>query len=189
MYRLPDSLRPALAAPFGPVLDSRGALAAARGKQLVSVGDVVTQTFLDAGVVPKLMLVDGVTQRGARVENALAGLPQHGVRRERVRNPAAEVTKELIAAIDRALRAKGSTLVEVEGEEDLAALPCMIIAPDGFVVAYGQPPSRTPPGVGSAPQGAARDPSQAARGGVVVVEVGPDVRKRAQDILSQMEVN
>ena len=165
MYVLPDRLRSELAAPFGPIHDSRGALAATRDKTVVAVGDVVTQTFLDAAVAPKLMIVDGVTQRGAKVENALRGLPQRGLTREAVTNAAATITKELIAAIDRAMRRKGSTLLDIKGEEDLAALPAMIIAPDGTPVCYGQPHE-----------------------GVVVVVVTPEVRARAQQILNQMDV-
>lgn len=164
-YRLPDSLRPALAAPFGPIHDSGEAVRKAEGRLVIAVGDVVTQTFLDAGSVPKLMVVDGVTQRGAVVENALQGLPDHGVRHVTVKNPAAAITGELIAEMDRALKSKGSTLLFVEGEEDLAALPAMIMAPEGAAVCYGQPGR-----------------------GVVVIIVTPVVRERAQGFLRQMEV-
>ena len=164
-YRLPHALRPVLAAPFGPVHDSGETIRKTKGRIVVAVGDVVTQTFLDAGVLPKVMVVDGVTQRGAVVEGALQNLPVHGVRRVEVQNPPAEITGPLIAALDRGIRGKGSTLITVKGEEDLAALPAMILAPDDAAVCYGQPNK-----------------------GVVVVVVTPVVRQRAQDILKQMEV-
>ena len=164
MYRLPTALRPLLAQPFGPVYGTQRALKAMRGRTIVSVGDVVTRTLLQNDVVPKLMLVDGVTQRGTRVEDALEGLPGN-VRRVTVQNPPATLTQPLLAAMDRALREKGNTLIQVQGEEDLAALPAMIMAPDGTAVCYGQPNE-----------------------GVVVVLVTPEVRARAQDILHQMEV-
>jgi uncharacterized protein (UPF0218 family) len=165
MYVLPPALRPLLAEPFGPIHDSGEAVRKVRGRVVVSVGDVVTQTFLDGGIVPKLMVIDGVTQRGAVVENALQGLPAHGVRRVEVENPAAAITHQLLAAMDQGLKSKGSTVVFVKGEEDLAALPAMIIAPEGAAVCYGQP-----------------------HRGVVIVIVTPEVRRRAQDILNQMEV-
>ena len=166
MFRLPTALRPVLARPFGPVHDSGEAIRKTKGRVVIAVGDVVTQTFLDAGVVPKLMVVDGVTQRGARVENALDGLPSHGVRRVTVENPAAALTQQLIAAMDRALKESGCTVITVKGEEDLAALPAMILAPKDAAVCYGQPHK-----------------------GVVVVVVTDFVRQKAKDILSQMEVN
>lgn len=165
MYRLPPALRPVLATPFGPVHDTGEALRKVKGRMVISVGDVVTQMFLDGGVLPKVMVIDGVTQRGAVVENALVNLPTHNVRRVKVKNPPAMLTQQLIAALDAGIRGKGSTLIEVVGEEDLAALPAMIVAPEGAAVCYGQP-----------------------NRGVVIVVVTPVVRQRAQDILNQMEV-
>jgi GTP-dependent dephospho-CoA kinase len=165
MYRLPASLRPVLAKPFGPVHDTGEALRKCKGRLVISVGDVVTQMFLDAGELPKLMLVDGVTQRGAVVEGALENLPTYNVKRVTVENPAAGITQQLLSAMDAGLRGKGSTLIQVVGEEDLAALPAMIIAPEGAAVCYGQPNQ-----------------------GVVVVIVTPFVRQRAKDLFEQMEV-
>jgi GTP-dependent dephospho-CoA kinase len=163
MYKLPESLRPALAAPFGPVHDTAGALRAVRGRTLIAVGDVVTQTFLDAGLVPKLMIVDGHTQRGSVVHAALERLPKD-VSQVVVENPAATVTERLYRAVEDALTRDGATLIIVKGEEDLAALPAMIFAPEGALVCYGQP-----------------------HRGVVVVETTPEVRARANDILHQMQ--
>ena len=165
MYRLPVSLREELAKPFGPIHDTGEALRKTKGRLVISVGDVVTQMFLNAGELPKLMLVDGVTKRGAVVEGALENLPDHGVRRVSVQNPAAEIRQQLLSAMDAALKAKGSTLIQVVGEEDLAALPAMILAPEGAAVCYGQPDR-----------------------GVVVVIVTPAVRQRARELLEQMEV-
>lgn len=165
MYRLPPALRPVLAKPFGPVHDTGEALRKTKGRMVIAVGDVVTQMFLDAGELPKLMLVDGVTQRGAVVEGALENLPDFGVKRVTVENPAAAITHQLLSAMDAGLKGKGSTLIQVVGEEDLAALPAMILAPEGAAVCYGQPDQ-----------------------GVVVVIVTPVVRQRAKEIFEQLEV-
>ena len=166
MYRLPEKLRAVLAEPFGPVHDTGETIRKVKGRMVVAVGDVVTQTFLDHGVLPKVMVIDGVTQRGSRVSNALANLPTHGVRTVKVDNPPATITRSLIGAMDRGFKESGSTLIRVSGEEDLAALPAMILAPEGAAVCYGQPHK-----------------------GVVVVVITPVVRQRAQDILQQMDVN
>lgn len=170
MYRLPVSLRPVLAKPFGPVHDTGETLRKVKGRLVIAVGDVVTQTLLDGEVVPKLMLVDGVTQRGTSTAHALDNLPTHNVRRVEVRNPAGQITHQLISAMDAALKAKGSTLIHVIGEEDLAALPAMIMAPEGAAVCYGQPP------LGDS------------QSGVVVVIVTSVVQQRAKELLQQMEV-
>ncbi|HET6406008.1 MAG TPA: GTP-dependent dephospho-CoA kinase family protein, partial [Candidatus Thermoplasmatota archaeon] len=136
-----------------------------KGRLVVSVGDVVTRMFLDAGELPKLMLVDGVTKRTATVAGVLDNLPTHGVRTVTVENPATEITHQLLSAMDAGLKGKGSTLIHVVGEEDLAALPAMILAPEGAAVCYGQPDQ-----------------------GVVVVIVTSVVRQRAKELLQQMEV-
>jgi len=57
----------------------------------------------------------------------------------RIRNPAATITAEAWNAISRAVRGEKTVKVEVEGEEDLLALPAIICAPQGSVVVYGQP--------------------------------------------------
>lgn len=163
MYKLPESLRSALAAPFGPVYDTAGAIEAVQGRTFVAVGDVVTQTFLDAGLVPKLMIVDGHTQRGSAVHAALRNLPREASQVV-VENPAAAITEPLYFAVQDALRRDGTTLIIVKGEEDLAALPALVFAPAGALVCYGQP-----------------------HRGVVVVETTPEVRARANDILHQMQ--
>lgn len=176
-YHLPTRLRPELAAPFGPILDTAGALAAVGDRFLVSVGDVVTHTFLANRTLPHVMLVDGITKREKQVEDVSPLLPP-GVSRVRVSNPAATITAALLEALESALRSPTSTLIEVIGEEDLAALPAMIMAPDGAAVCYGQPPGRSS-------EASADD--LAARGGVVVVTVTPEVRQRAQAIFDRME--
>lgn len=165
MYVLPTSLRPALAKPFGPVYQTRRTLDETKRRVVITVGDVVTRTFLENDVLPKVMLIDGVTLRGTRVAEPLDLLPTHGVRHVEVDNPPACITNELIGAIDRGLKEKGSTIIRVKGEEDLAALPAMILAPEGACVVYGQP-----------------------REGMVVVHVDAHVRETARNILNQMEV-
>ena len=53
--------------------------------------------------------------------------------------------------------------LEVRGEEDLLALVCIALAPDGAIVAYGQPGE-----------------------GAVIVRVDPSTRGRVHDILRRM---
>ena len=53
------------------------------------------------------------------------------------------------------------SLVLVDGEEDLAVLPLILILPDSSVILYGQPNE-----------------------GVVFCEVNPTLRKKAEELLS-----
>ncbi|PSP55024.1 DUF359 domain-containing protein, partial [Halobacteriales archaeon QH_7_68_42] len=80
-----------------------------------------------------------------------------------VENPPATLTADLLAAVVDGL-ADGTTLVRVDGEEDLAALPAIAAAPDGASVLYGQPDE-----------------------GVVHVTVGDEVRDRVVDLLGLMD--
>ena len=178
MYVLPPALRAELARPMGPVLTTDEALprvrAHVRGK-LVSVGDVVTRTLLERGVKPHIAVVDFKSQR--QEDKAIEDL----VHQKRfplipVRNLPGEISEELWNGLIQAFCAGGAqtTIVHVtEGEEDLAALPAILMAPTGSLIVYGQPPV-TDLGI--------------TEGGMVVVEVTPGLRTHVQLILQRMEV-
>ena len=57
----------------------------------------------------------------------------------RVKNPAGYITGGLYGAIDKALKSDGKFKIFVDGEEDLAALAAIDLAPIGSLVIYGQP--------------------------------------------------
>ncbi|WP_128903838.1 GTP-dependent dephospho-CoA kinase family protein [Halorubrum amylolyticum] len=149
MLTLPDSLRDAFKEPLGPVTtDAEELLAAAAQTRaeraapdapVVAVGDVVTYHLREAGRVPDVALIDGKTEReavDAAIESALAAAND---RRISVENPAASLSAELLEALAEALSAADPVIIEVTGEEDLAALPAILAAPDGASVVYGQP--------------------------------------------------
>jgi hypothetical protein len=75
----------------------------------------------------------------------------------------ADLLTELRAAIDRAADGETTVLV-VEGEGDLAALPVLVAAPDGASLVYGQPDE-----------------------GMVLATVTPEVREGALDLLERMD--
>jgi uncharacterized protein (UPF0218 family) len=161
MYVLPESLREELKDPFGPVVSD--ALSGHLGEApIATVGDVVTGEALDEGVLPQLMVVDGHTKRTEDPE--VPDFPEE-LNRIPVDNPAGEITDELWQAVATAYAGSTCTLIEITGEEDLAALPAIVHAPKGANVVYGQPDE-----------------------GAVVVTVDQATRERALDILARMEV-
>ena len=81
-----------------------------------------------------------------------------------VENPAATLSADLLAALSDAVDRPGSVLVRVDGEEDLAALPAVLVAPDGATVVYGQPGE-----------------------GMVLVTVDEARRDRCRDLLAAMD--
>ena len=142
---LPKSLRGELKDPLGPIYTDAAALLDETGRPLIAVGDIVTYHLLHSGAQPTVALVDGKTKREA-VDAEIREAIDTGAfdRHVRVRNPAGTLTVDLLtelrAALDHATAGEGRTVIEVtEGEEDLAALPALAIAPGGAGIVYGQP--------------------------------------------------
>jgi hypothetical protein len=165
VVELPPSLRGELKEPMGPVYTDADELLAAADSPIITVGDMVTYHLLEAGRVPDVALVDDRTERTAveaDVRDAITGFD----REEAVANPPATLTAALLDALQGALERADteSTLVVVDGEEDLAALPAIAAVPDGASVLYGQPDE-----------------------GVVHVVAGDAVRERVTDLLARMD--
>ncbi|MFC7227873.1 GTP-dependent dephospho-CoA kinase family protein [Salinirubellus salinus] len=163
---LPHEMRGELKDPMGAIYTDAADLIAEAGDPIVAVGDVVTYHLLEADRRPDVALVDGKTKREAVAEavwDAIEGFDH----RVEVANPqatlSADLLTELRAAIDRAADGETTVLV-VEGEEDLAALPVLVAAPDGASLVYGQPDE-----------------------GMVLATVTPEVREGALDLLERMD--
>lgn len=161
MYELPEALRGELKKPFGPV--TSGSFVDELGEgPTATVGDVVTARALEDGRTPNVMVVDGHTKR---TEDAPTFEAPDGTERVRVENPAGRITEALWNAVEDAFEASSPTVLEVEGEEDLATLPAIVHAPDGANVVYGQPDE-----------------------GAVIVTVDQIARERVDNLLARMEV-
>ncbi len=99
-------------------------------KDIITVGDVTTKRSLELGLCPKLAIFDGLTRRSLPVQ----------IRARRVikvRNPRGRICLEAVEGIKRALNE--GRWVKVEGEEDLLAIPALLLAPEGHYLLYGQP--------------------------------------------------
>jgi uncharacterized protein (UPF0218 family) len=100
-----------------------------------SVGDVVTEQLLCSRAPWKVAIVDGHTKR----ERYLIDIPED-VAVITVDNPPGCISSMLIAAVQEAVAdAKNHTVINVNGEEDLALLPLLLFAQTGTVLLYGQP--------------------------------------------------
>lgn len=104
-------------------------------KILVTVGDVVTATAVRYKIIPKISIVDFKTKR----DEILPSMPNKWDRRISVKNEPGSISVDLWNSIETAFKSKGNTLIEVEGEEDLASIPAILMAPDGAIVIYGVP--------------------------------------------------
>ena len=159
---LPDELRSALKEPFGPIETDAETLLERADPPIVAVGDVVTYHLLQADYQPDVAVVDGRTKRQA-VDAEIREAVTTGATLE-VDNPPATITEALVRALCTALEADEPTTILVDGEEDLAALPAIVAAPEGATVVYGQPDE-----------------------GMVLVRVEAPVRTDVRDLLERLE--
>ena len=165
VVELQPALRSELKEPMGRIYTDADELLAAGGTPMIAVGDMVTYHLLEAGHTPAVALVDERTEREAVDERVREALDAAEFDRERrVENPAATLTVDLLEALDEAIGSQETTLLDVDGEEDLAALPAILAAPDGASVVYGQPGE-----------------------GMVLVTVDSETREGARAILAQMD--
>lgn len=138
LLELPADLRGELKEPFGSLFTDPAELLAAAGTPLITVGDMVTYHVLEAGQTPDVALVDERTKRTAVDDDVTAKIGGFD-RRVTVENPPGTVTRGLLDALVTAIDAAETTLIDVDGEEDLAALPAVLAAPATASVVYGQP--------------------------------------------------
>lgn len=166
VVELQQALRSELKEPLGPIYTDASALLTEAGHPLITVGDVVTYHVLEAGNTPAVALVDEQTERSAvspeiaETIDSFEGFEQT----QRVANPAATLTAELLAELRDAIAGEQPTLIEVEGEEDLAALPAIVLAPTDASVVYGQPGQ-----------------------GMVLTTVDSETKASCRDLLGQMD--
>jgi len=153
--------------PFGRIAEKTEALVEATQAQregclLISVGDSCAEVFLTNGVKPDILVYDEFCQRQpitSEVRRAIATLDTPITC---VKNPPGHITDELEEEIENAIKKKKGKIF-IEGEEDLAVLPAAIFAPLGSLIAYGQPNE-----------------------GMVLVEVTPELKKKAKEIYSKL---
>lgn len=137
---LPNIIRKKLAKPIGPVIASHEVAGHLRGcGRIFAVGDIVTVSLLDIGIVPDVMIYDFRSQRGPCNSDIIYRLHKAPGMILRVENPPGRLAVELWNAILRASRSDKNVKIEVEGEEDLASLACIELAEDGDCVIYGIP--------------------------------------------------
>ena len=135
---VPPELSGVFKKPFGELYPGEGLTPAKKiksmlkDKKLVIVGDITLRNMLAVGVTPHLAIVDLKSRRkkekGTKLEGTIV----------KVVNPPGMISKDLWDKIHEAIEKSGTTIL-VDGEEDLAVLPCIIEADWDTVILYGQP--------------------------------------------------
>jgi len=132
--------------------------------KVVSVGDIITCNLIEAGILPDICIVDHLTCRSAVSDEVIKRIRHPAYLEVSVENPAGSITLELVTCIEKALRSGNRIRILVRGEEDLAVMPAVVLAPRSSIVIYGQPSS-----------------------GCVLIKVTDEKKKEIRELLKQME--
>ncbi|WP_305513987.1 MULTISPECIES: DUF359 domain-containing protein [unclassified Methanobrevibacter] len=104
---------------------------------LISVGDATFANLTKHGLYPNIGIIDNLIQRKNHTHEVIRA--EHILKAE---NPAGYLTDNLWETIGKALELSNNGecyVIEVAGEEDLAVLPCIILANPETTILYGQP--------------------------------------------------
>ncbi|MDR2623968.1 MAG: DUF359 domain-containing protein [Methanobrevibacter sp.] len=126
----------------------------------ISVGDETTLNLIKNDLTPNLAIIDYSIQR--RQHNIDLNYTTNVFN---VDNPPGTITDQLWETIDLAIKksVNENQLIVVNGEEDLAVLPCCLMAPEYGVILYGQPDQ-----------------------GLVLVKIS-DIREKAEEYIEMFE--
>ena len=166
MRVLPDILRDKLKEPIGRLVNEEELLDLLTNERyIVSVGDQVTYTILKHNIEPVFCIVDFKIKRDrchSEIKNLIRSF---GKKKIVVNNPPGCISDDLWNAIESAYKKleKGSLRIEVIGEEDLAALPAIFLAPSYVTIIYGLPDK-----------------------GVVVVKALEENKRKVKEILDEL---
>lgn len=167
MKKLPEHLRNLLKEPIGLLVDNERKLVEIlkNEKYIVSVGDQVTYTLLKYDIKPFMGIVDYKTRRGSCSDDVKKLIRSFGRKTFVVENPPGCISDELwdvIRLVFEDIDSKG-VLIEVDGEEDLASLAVIYMAPSVVTIIYGLPDR-----------------------GVLVVKPTSEVKQKIKKILDEM---
>ncbi|MDP6906501.1 MAG: pantetheine-phosphate adenylyltransferase [Candidatus Thalassarchaeaceae archaeon] len=110
---------------------------------LIAVGDVTVNSLLEAGWVPDIALIDGMTKREVWAQSEKIDRSSF-VGQLTCSNPPGQLTPDLLECADLCFEFAfsedgGPVLLEIDGEEDLAPIFLHLLAPLGTAILYGQP--------------------------------------------------
>lgn len=141
MKILPNNLRDILKEPIGLLLDEKKLVKLLKNERyIISIGDIVTYTLLKNNIKPFLGIVDYKTRRGACTEEIKNVIKSFG-KKIIVQNPPGCISDDLWEVMESVLKdlRYGNILIEIEGEEDLASLAAIYLAPENVSIVYGLP--------------------------------------------------
>ena len=166
MRILPEILRDVLNQPIGKLVNESELVTLLKDDPfIISIGDLVTYTLLHHNISPAITIVDYLCERKTFNEDKKAVIQNYGNLVLNAKNPAGQLTEELWNTIEQAINRvnEGPIRIEVEGEEDLASLAAIYLAPVDATVIYGLP-----------------------NRGVIALKVNAESKQKVKKVLDQM---
>ncbi len=142
MRVLPNNLRGLLKEPMGQLVNEKKLLNLLKNeKYIVSIGDLVTYTILKNHIEPIFCVVDFKTRRGKCPLEIVELIKSFGKKSIVVKNPPGTISDDLWKVIEIAFEnlEADSLRIEIDGEDDLASLAVIFLAPKDVTIIYGLP--------------------------------------------------
>jgi len=142
MRVLPNNLRNFLKEPMGQLVNEKKLLNLLKNeKYIVSIGDLVTYTILKNDIEPIFCVVDFKTRRGKCPIEIVKLIKSFGKKSITIKNPPGIISDDLWKVIEIAFEnLEADTLrIEIDGEDDLASLAVIYLAPKDVTIIYGLP--------------------------------------------------
>ncbi len=166
-YRLPQdkTLLETLKEPLGKIIqEPELAIEIKKDDVCIAIGDESSLTLFKYGYNLKIAIVDYKTQR-KDISDLRAQISKIGDKVVRITNPPAMITQDLWDAVRDALNDEANVRIEIDGEEDLATIPCVALAPINTIIVYGMPEQ-----------------------GLVVARINDEKKQLVQNVLEKMQV-
>ena len=141
---LPKNLRKQLRKPLGKVLKNTGQVLKffrqSKPIMTLAIGDIISQELEQNKFVPDVKIIDFRSRRHSLYSST--EVEKNSSRRARTVNTSGTINPKSVKAINLAIKKNLSTkkpqTVIVFGEEDLLALPAIVLSPLNSLVLYGQ---------------------------------------------------
>jgi len=141
-FVLPESEREEMRRPLGQIYTDMQEVVDTLDPDvmLIAVGDIVSESLLRIGKQAEISVIDGKSRRKDLQTDYDISFVET-IRRE-TKNPQGTITQNAAKTLQKAFadyqKTRGKQLVIVSGEEDLLAIPAILLAPLSAVVVYGQ---------------------------------------------------
>ena len=173
---LPENLREEFQKPFGELFKDVKDSFKNKNSLIITVGDVTTKIFNDNSLGQNMSVIDFKVAR----ENKFSNIKELGFTGEesvfKVNNPAGYITSNLFIKLAEIFKSdiQSKVILQVNGEEDLAVLPLVLLSPINTLIYYGQPPLRST--------------SLQVQAGIVKVTVSEASKDKAYSLISKLKL-